>query len=99
MLHVDPQTRISLQQVLNHPWIANRDELPRLQLTLQDAHLVKVCSSEFVKEMGFVLIHNLLSFWTYLPCHLSVYWAGRISEDTRIHTNQTKHLFLCYRVL
>lgn len=41
MLHVDPHMRISLQQVLNHRWIANRDELPRLQLSLQDPHQVK----------------------------------------------------------
>jgi hypothetical protein len=43
MLHIDPHARISLQQVINHAWVANRDELPRLQLTLQDAQLVKVC--------------------------------------------------------
>ncbi|KAI0207595.1 Ribosomal protein S6 kinase 2 alpha [Lamellibrachia satsuma] len=41
MLHIDPQQRMSLQQVLNHPWIANRDQLPQLRLTRQDASLVK----------------------------------------------------------
>lgn len=41
MLHVDPHQRSTLQQVLNHPWVANRDNLPQLRLTLQDAHLVK----------------------------------------------------------
>ncbi len=42
MLHVDPQKRVSLQQVLNHSWIAHRDQLPQLKLTLQEAALVKV---------------------------------------------------------
>jgi len=42
MLHIDPHQRMSLQQVLNHPWIANRDQLPQLRLTRQDASLVKV---------------------------------------------------------
>ena len=43
MLHVDPHQRINLQQVVNNPWVANRDSLPHLRLTLQDAQLVKVC--------------------------------------------------------
>ena len=42
MLHVDPHARVTLQQVLNHPWIANINTLPQLRLTLQDAQLVKV---------------------------------------------------------
>ena len=42
MLHVDPSQRISLQQVLQQPWIAKRDQLPQLRLAHQDANLVKV---------------------------------------------------------
>ncbi|XP_018592886.1 ribosomal protein S6 kinase alpha-6-like isoform X4 [Scleropages formosus] len=42
MLHVDPQQRYSAEQVLKHPWVACRDQLPHLQLTRHDAlHLVK----------------------------------------------------------
>ncbi|ESO84964.1 hypothetical protein LOTGIDRAFT_236015 [Lottia gigantea] len=41
MLHLDPSNRITATQVLNHPWIAQRDSLPHLRLSLQDAHLVK----------------------------------------------------------
>ena len=45
MLHVDPHARVTLQQVLNHPWIANINTLPQLRLTLQDAQLVKVTTT------------------------------------------------------
>ncbi|XP_067903883.1 ribosomal protein S6 kinase alpha-6 isoform X2 [Heterodontus francisci] len=42
MLHVDPHQRFTAEQVLKHPWIACRDQLPHLQLNRQDApHLVK----------------------------------------------------------
>ncbi|CAG5120317.1 unnamed protein product [Candidula unifasciata] len=41
MLHIDPHNRLTATQVLNHPWIAQRDSLPHLRLTLQDAQLVK----------------------------------------------------------
>lgn len=43
MLHVDPGSRLSATQVLNHPWVAQREALPQFRLTLQDAQLVKVC--------------------------------------------------------
>lgn len=42
MLHVDPHQRIPVQQVLKHPWVANREQLPQLRLTHQEASLVKV---------------------------------------------------------
>jgi serine/threonine protein kinase len=42
MLHVDPGSRLSATQVLNHPWVAQREALPQFRLTLQDAQLVKV---------------------------------------------------------
>ena len=43
MLHIDPHQRISLQQVLTHRWIVNRDQLPQNRLVLPDnSHAVKV---------------------------------------------------------
>ncbi|XP_043082305.1 ribosomal protein S6 kinase alpha-3 isoform X2 [Puntigrus tetrazona] len=42
MLHVDPHQRLTAAQVLKHPWIFHRDQLPKYQLNRQDApHLVK----------------------------------------------------------
>uniref|UniRef100_A0A8C7VAH3 Ribosomal protein S6 kinase n=1 Tax=Oncorhynchus mykiss TaxID=8022 RepID=A0A8C7VAH3_ONCMY len=43
MLHVDPHQRLTAAQVLRHPWILHKDQLPKYQLNRQDApHLVKV---------------------------------------------------------
>ena len=39
MLHVDPARRLSATQVLNHPWIAQREELSDRQLMLNVPHL------------------------------------------------------------
>ncbi|KAI1903140.1 hypothetical protein AGOR_G00024140 [Albula goreensis] len=42
MLHVDPHQRLTAAQVLRHPWIVNKDQLPKYQLNRPDAlHLVK----------------------------------------------------------
>ncbi|XP_019897384.2 ribosomal protein S6 kinase alpha-3 isoform X1 [Esox lucius] len=42
MLHVDPHQRLTAGQVLHHPWVTHRDQLPKFTLTRQDApHLVK----------------------------------------------------------
>nr|XP_032834147.1 ribosomal protein S6 kinase alpha-3-like isoform X2 [Petromyzon marinus] len=41
MLHVDPQQRLTAAQVLQHPFIAQRDALPQSQLTRPDAQAVK----------------------------------------------------------
>uniref|UniRef100_A0A8C4QRU9 Ribosomal protein S6 kinase n=1 Tax=Eptatretus burgeri TaxID=7764 RepID=A0A8C4QRU9_EPTBU len=41
MLHVDPHQRLTAAQVLRHPWISLRDQLPQCQLSRQDASLVK----------------------------------------------------------
>ncbi|XP_062841638.1 ribosomal protein S6 kinase alpha-3 isoform X2 [Trichomycterus rosablanca] len=42
MLHVDPHQRLTAAQVLRHPWIVLKDQLPKFQLNRHDApHLVK----------------------------------------------------------
>ncbi|XP_032880926.1 ribosomal protein S6 kinase alpha-2 isoform X2 [Amblyraja radiata] len=41
MLHVDPHQRHTAAQVLQHPWIVNREYLPQNQLSRHDAHLAK----------------------------------------------------------
>uniref|UniRef100_A0AAR2IPH5 non-specific serine/threonine protein kinase n=1 Tax=Pygocentrus nattereri TaxID=42514 RepID=A0AAR2IPH5_PYGNA len=42
MLHVDPHKRLTASQVLRHPWIVHKDQLPKFQLNRQDApQLVK----------------------------------------------------------
>uniref|UniRef100_A0A3B1JTD8 Ribosomal protein S6 kinase a, polypeptide 3a n=1 Tax=Astyanax mexicanus TaxID=7994 RepID=A0A3B1JTD8_ASTMX len=46
MLHVDPHRRLTGGQVLRHPWIVNKDQLPKYQLNRQEApQLVKVFAS------------------------------------------------------
>ena len=42
MLHIDPHKRLAAGEVLKHPWVAMRDNLPHMRLTLQDAQVVKV---------------------------------------------------------
>uniref|UniRef100_A0A8C7NCC2 Ribosomal protein S6 kinase n=1 Tax=Oncorhynchus kisutch TaxID=8019 RepID=A0A8C7NCC2_ONCKI len=37
MLHVDPHQRLTAGQVLRHPWVTQRDQLPKFTLTRQDA--------------------------------------------------------------
>ncbi|KAJ8276383.1 hypothetical protein COCON_G00081350 [Conger conger] len=42
MLHVDPHQRLTAAQVIRHPWIVHKDQLPKYQLNRPDApHLVK----------------------------------------------------------
>ncbi|XP_029140470.1 ribosomal protein S6 kinase alpha-1 [Protobothrops mucrosquamatus] len=41
MLHVDPHQRLTAKQVLQHPWITQKDKLPQSQLSHQDVQLVK----------------------------------------------------------
>lgn len=42
MLHVDPHQRLTAKQVLQHPWITQKDKLPQSQLSHQDLQTVKV---------------------------------------------------------
>lgn len=43
MLHVDPHQRLTARQVLSHPWVVQRENLPQQRINYQaDAHLVKV---------------------------------------------------------
>uniref|UniRef100_A0A1A7WAM8 Ribosomal protein S6 kinase, 90kDa, polypeptide 3 n=2 Tax=Iconisemion striatum TaxID=60296 RepID=A0A1A7WAM8_9TELE len=37
MLHVDPHQRLTAAQVLRHPWVTRRDQLPKFTLNRQDA--------------------------------------------------------------
>uniref|UniRef100_A0A674J7F3 Ribosomal protein S6 kinase n=1 Tax=Terrapene triunguis TaxID=2587831 RepID=A0A674J7F3_9SAUR len=41
MLHIDPHQRLTAKQVLQHPWITQKDRLPQSQLSHQDVQLVK----------------------------------------------------------
>ncbi|XP_061176559.1 ribosomal protein S6 kinase 2 alpha-like [Saccostrea echinata] len=52
MLHVDPGSRLSATQVLNHPWVAQREALPQFRLTLQDAQLVKGAMTATFKALN-----------------------------------------------
>ncbi|KAM6977955.1 ribosomal protein S6 kinase alpha-2-like [Aplochiton taeniatus] len=42
MLHVDPHQRLTAPQVLRHPWVVARDQLPDNQLQRQDTLTVKL---------------------------------------------------------
>lgn len=51
MLHVDPHRRLTAAQVLRHPWVTHRDQLPKYTLNRQDApHLVKVTCSHLTVD-------------------------------------------------
>lgn len=40
MLHVDPHKRLTAGQVLRHPWVMHRDQLPKYTLNRQDTPLL-----------------------------------------------------------
>ncbi|KAL3881087.1 hypothetical protein ACJMK2_027718 [Sinanodonta woodiana] len=52
MLHVDPHSRLSATQVLNHPWVAQRENLPLLRLAYNDTQLVKGAVSATFKALN-----------------------------------------------
>lgn len=52
MLHVDPHQRLTAKQVLQHPWITQKDKLPQSQLSHQDLQLVKVWPSQLLGIQG-----------------------------------------------
>ena len=52
MLHVDPHQRLTAKQVLQHPWITQKDKLPQSQLSHQDLQLVKVPPSQAAGPQG-----------------------------------------------
>lgn len=51
MLHVDPHQRLTAKQVLQHPWITQKDSLPQSQLNHQDIQLVKVQNLQWESRM------------------------------------------------
>ena len=62
MLHVDPHQRLTAGQVLRHPWVTHRDQLPKYTLNRQDApHLVKVTHAR--SHTLSVLLRLSLSLW------------------------------------
>lgn len=55
MLHVDPHQRLTAKQVLQHPWITQKDSLPQSQLNHQDVQLVKVQNLRWVPRIPWAL--------------------------------------------
>lgn len=50
MLHLDPHQRLKASQVLQHPWIVNRDYLSQDQLSRQDFCAAKVCFFFYISK-------------------------------------------------
>lgn len=66
MLHVDPHRRLTAAQVLRHPWVMHRDQLPKYTLNRQDApHLVKVTIHPSIHQS----IHSLTNPSNHWPIH------------------------------
>lgn len=42
MLHVEPHRRPTAYQILNHPWIMRRENLPTNRIHLPEPNLIKV---------------------------------------------------------
>lgn len=82
MLYVDPHQRITLQQILTHRWIMNRDQLPQQRLALPD-------TSQSVKVWSFVVAVE--DTWTVISClqtkFLSVNFCFVTAIATKIVTN------------
>lgn len=66
MLHVDPHQRLTAGQVLRHPWVTHRDQLPKYTLNRQDAPLlVKVTIHPSPSSVSGWLINQFV-FWLLL---------------------------------
>lgn len=77
MLHIDPHKRLTAGEVLKHPWVAMRDNLPHMRLTLQDAQAVKVtCGHTFMClwDTSLTLWLNIIDGLLYLV----------VSGDTKV---------------
>lgn len=82
MLHVDPHQRLTAKQVLQHPWITQKDSLPQSQLNHQDVQLVKV------QSLGWAFSWFLVSlglFGRQRPGGVTVVWAKQ-DESRGGHT-------------
>lgn len=67
MLHVDPHRRLTAGQVLRHPWVTHRDQLPKYTLNRHDApHLVKVTQAHN-KLSRFDVSDHFMSWKRHLP--------------------------------
>uniref|UniRef100_A0A8C6JML8 Ribosomal protein S6 kinase n=1 Tax=Melopsittacus undulatus TaxID=13146 RepID=A0A8C6JML8_MELUD len=69
MLHVDPHQRLTVEQVLQHPWITQKNSLPQSHLNHQDLQLVKV------QSLGWIFSWLLM----YLGCFGEQWcrWCGQ----------------------
>ncbi|XP_067950980.1 ribosomal protein S6 kinase 2 beta-like isoform X2 [Watersipora subatra] len=52
MLHVDPSQRLTAEQVLKHPWLADRHNLPQHHLKLQEPNRVKEAMSAMYRAVN-----------------------------------------------
>lgn len=69
MLHVDPHRRLTAAQVLRHPWVTHRDQLPKYTLNRQDApHLVKVTCSHLTSDCFLLLACLFASLFLLCLC-------------------------------
>ena len=87
MLCVEPASRISMEGIINHPWIVKRDQLPQNMLAVRDTTIKG--------RMGiYVLSDQLLCLLIQTPvgCGNSVVLIGILIEWSylRVHWNLPK---------
>lgn len=56
MLHVDPHKRLTAGQVLRHPWVMHRDQLPKYTLNRQDTPLLVKVSLHRIHPTFWVIL-------------------------------------------